>query len=81
MNIEATEYTREDGVAACKIPEGWVVRCFYGPSWFWDQNLQDWTICSQSGFKLSNLAMSKEQALSLLETVTSKRPSKKSASL
>jgi hypothetical protein len=43
MKIRASEYRREDNkVSAFEHGDGWILRCVYGPAYFWDPKAGQW---------------------------------------
>lgn len=76
MKIEVTEYKREDGVYISKIRTGnWLIGLVSGPTWFWSVEDNQWIISHVlSGKDLDDLAMPKNEAMSLLKTVKKKHP-------
>jgi hypothetical protein len=45
MQIEATEYTRQDGMRMIKLHTGkWVIRKTFGPTWFYSDSQSKWII-------------------------------------
>jgi len=45
LKIEATEYTRQDGLKMIRLPTGnWVIRKGYGPTWFYSTLQSKWII-------------------------------------
>jgi len=69
-HIEATEYTRTDGLKMIKIANGsWVIRRIYGPAWFLNPKDQTWMISTPSDFKLEEYGMHFDLAMKLFQTV------------
>lgn len=68
--IEATEYTRMDGLKMIKIPNGsWVIRRIRGPAWFLDPRDKTWVISIRGDFKLEDYGMHFDYAMELFQTL------------
>jgi hypothetical protein len=83
--IEATEYSRPETfnptsrVRACRtnfdcLQRCWKVYCTYGPTWVWNHHTEEWVITTSIDPKAPDYVfrMTKEQALQVLATVSSK---------
>lgn len=73
MNIRISAFEREDGLAMLRTgpDDRWLIRKVFGPSWFYDADLEEWRIVtSLSKEALDALALPFARALQLFETVT-----------
>jgi len=83
--IEATEYSRPETfnltsrVRACRtnfdcLQRCWKVYCTYGPTWVWNHYTEEWVITTSIDSKAldHDFRMTKERALQVLATVSSK---------
>jgi hypothetical protein len=69
LKIEATEYTRQDGLKMIKLPTGrWVVRKISGPAWFYSDSKSEWVITTTLA-TLDAVGVTFERAMELLNTL------------
>ena len=69
LKIEATEYTRQDGLKMLKLNTGkWVVRKIYGPAWFYSDSKSVWAISTTLN-NLDEVAMTFDRATELLNNL------------
>lgn len=69
--IEATEYTRMDGLKLIKLANGlWVIRKINGPAWFLDPKDRTWVIGTRADFKLDDHGMHFDHAMELFQTLS-----------
>jgi len=71
MKIEATTYTREDGVCLIKSMNHWWLRSICGPAWFWNPSTAEWEI-EHNHDLYDRFNLTKEQGMKLLETIEKK---------
>lgn len=68
LKVEATEYSREDGMTAIRLsPDKWVVRKVSGPAWFYSDPQSKWIITTLPN--LDDVGMSFDRAMELLNTL------------
>lgn len=69
LKIEATEYTRQDGLKAIRLSTGmWVVRKIDGRTWFYSDSKSKWLICTTTTI-LDEVGMTFDRAMELLNTL------------
>ena len=69
LKIEATEYTRQDGLKMLKLGTGkWVLRKIYGPAWFYSDSKDEWVISTKLN-KLDEVGLTFDKATELLNTL------------
>lgn len=69
LKVEATEYTRQDGLRAIKLPsDKWVVRKINGPAWFYSDPRGKWIITTLHP-NLEDVGMTFDRAMELLNTL------------
>jgi hypothetical protein len=69
LKIEVTEYTREDGMKAIRLPTSkWVVRKINGPAWFYSDPDSKWIITTTL-VNLDSVGMPFDRAMELLNTL------------
>lgn len=79
MDIVVSEYTREDGVSAHRLQDDkWIVKCSYGPPWFWDVTKNDWELYFNPEISLLSFAMPLNKAVEVLAVVKHKDPGRRS---
>jgi hypothetical protein len=68
--IEATEYTRQDGLKMIKLASSgkWVVRKISGPAWFYSDQNSEWIIITLIA-TLDDVGMSFDKAMQLLNNL------------
>jgi hypothetical protein len=72
MKIEATVFTREDGVVLFRTADKdrWIIRKVEGPAWFYNPNDGIWELAhTVSSSRLASMALPFNEAFKLLETV------------
>lgn len=72
LAVEATEYSREDGVAMFRNRDGsWTVRSVAGPAWFWDFVSKAWVVAYtiKNDEMKARFQVPRSEALAVLETV------------
>jgi hypothetical protein len=72
LALEATEYSREDGVAMFRNRDGsWTVRSVAGPAWFWDFVSKAWVVAYtiKDDEMRARFQVPRPEALAVLETV------------
>jgi hypothetical protein len=68
--IEATEYTRQDGLKAIKLSSGkWVVRKINGTAWFYMESTNMWILLNQDHPNLEDVGMVFDRAMELLSSL------------
>jgi hypothetical protein len=69
LKIDVTEYTRQDGLKAIRLPTGmWVIRKVYGPAWFYSDSKSEWVL-SNTLATLDAVGMDFDRAMGLLNTL------------
>lgn len=65
MIIEISAFRRDDGIKLLKTDgEKWILRCIYGPAWFWDTVENDWVIhTSDDIYNRESIYLSMEDGL------------------
>ncbi len=71
-NIYISSYERDDGkVTAIKTRDGWILRCIWGASWFWNFSDKKWVISTTPGLDIhtKDYLLNHSQAINILSII------------